>query len=104
MLLAATDEDCLEGSGGAPLNAISEASMAVTQPPAGDLPHTSSQDEFTSFSESPLWSGGPTITAIGAKSAEGEILDFNREVGLSYKFQILRTSELINILIIIHHS
>ena len=40
----------------------------------------SSQDDFTSFSESPLWSGGPTITAIGAKSAEGEIIDFNREV------------------------
>ena len=40
----------------------------------------SSQDEFTSFSESPLWSGGPTITAVGAKSAEGEVLIFNREV------------------------
>ena len=40
----------------------------------------SSQDDFTSFSESPLWSGGPTITAIGAKSAEGEVIDFNREV------------------------
>lgn len=39
-----------------------------------------SQDEFTSFSETPLWSGGPPIIAIGAKSAEGEVLDFNREV------------------------
>ena len=43
-------------------------------------PLQSSQDDFTSFSESPLWSGGPTITAVGAKSAEGEVIDFNREV------------------------
>lgn len=45
-----------------------------------DREPVSSPDDFTSFSESPLWSGGPTITAIGAKSAEGEIIDFNREV------------------------
>ena len=52
---------------------VSEASL-------GEHYHSSSQEEFRSFSESPMWSDGPTITAIGAKSAEGEILDFNREV------------------------
>ena len=52
----------------------------VSETSAVDLPNTTSQDDFTSFSQTPLWSGGPTISAVGAKSAEGEVIEFNREV------------------------
>ena len=75
MILAPEEDDDGEVAPESSIKVVSEASLAEQY-------HSSSQEEFTSFSESPLWSGGPNITAIGAKSAEGEILHFNREVYL----------------------